>query len=67
MLMTESFVNHLSFDQRPEDVDSLASIAFKSNSQDPQFLKEYAGGGYYQAKNGSLFSYHFWFYPLFIF
>jgi hypothetical protein len=63
-LMLEGFYNHQSPDQRTEDVNSLFKISTQSDSINPPFRLEAAGSGYYEAKNGAEFSYHFWLYPL---
>lgn len=61
LLMTESFFNHLTPDLREEDIETLESVeerfSFPVFHRQPQ---QY----YFPARDGRLYSYHFWLYPL---
>jgi len=57
-LMTESWYNHLSPDMQAQDLDTQIVKTFIDNNS--KILH-----GYYEAKNGRYYSYHFWMYSLF--
>lgn len=75
MLMTESILNHASFEARLSDIKSIRDKFIKrdrfdqgkyfSNYERLIQNKTYADGyGYFRGNNGKYYSYHFWLYPL---
>ncbi len=60
-LMGESWLRHLSPDVRPGDVVSLAD---RSRRQQAEVAVPTALGGYYEARDGRWYCYHFWLYSL---
>ncbi|RMD77471.1 hypothetical protein D6810_00895 [Candidatus Dojkabacteria bacterium] len=64
-LMTESFINHLSPEQRNDDNLQLAKAAEEAGWK-TNFFNTHRYGGYFEAKNGNLYSYHFWLFPLLV-
>lgn len=58
-LTNQSFYNHLSFNQRPQDVSTLKEIL------NHPYIDSYpAGYNYFYSLKGRLYGCHFWLYPL---
>ncbi|MCS7317931.1 MAG: hypothetical protein NZZ41_06475 [Candidatus Dojkabacteria bacterium] len=66
-IMLQSFVNHLSPEQRENDANKLVEYAQKTGgSTNPNIFIEYKYSGYFPDKYGNLHSYHFWLYSLMV-
>lgn len=62
-IQLESIYSNLWFNQTDENITRLNDFA-KKTEIGPNFFTEYRFAGFYEAKDGNLYGYHFWLYSL---